>query len=115
MIAEFAALGVDGTALKPIPAMVIDTVFGEVTNVLSSHSLNGASLEDFLKLFRLVQDFGNDPCMVVIDRKLLKEKGMSLIRFSIQRFHEEYSVRLKNALERRSGAGLRLGRCTSTF
>jgi hypothetical protein len=99
MISVFAGLGVDGTALKPIPAMLIETAFTEVASVLSSHSLKGASLEDFIIMFRLIRGFGRHPDTVVIDRELLKEKRMSLVWSSFQRFHGEYSARLKNALE----------------
>jgi hypothetical protein len=98
MMPEFAVLGVDGTALKPIPAMIIATAFAEVTSVVLSHALNGASFEDFPKLFQLVRDFGNHPGRVVINREL-KEQRMPLVRSVFQRFHGEYSVRLKDALE----------------
>jgi hypothetical protein len=95
--ALFAGLGVDERFPKPISIVFVGTVVREVTNVVTSHSLEEASLEDMNELFRQVVSFGVNQELFGIDRAFLEDRIVSLRRSLVASFHREYFARLKAA------------------
>jgi hypothetical protein len=88
---EFSGIG-------RIAEVLVEAVFMEVTQVVTSHSLKGESFEDIQELIDAAISFRARPEVVAIDRGFLEAKEMNFWRSLIKYFGEEYSARLDTAL-----------------
>jgi hypothetical protein len=95
----FAELRIDGEVLEQISQVLVNSVLKEITEVVSMHSLEKASLEDLEKLFGRVLLFGYCFGVLYVDQEFLQARIMTLRKGFIVNFHKEYLARLRKALD----------------
>jgi hypothetical protein len=98
MKSAFEKLGLDGTVLGLINQSLVDTAFREILTVVTSHPLEGASLNEVWRLFDSMMLFCEHMETKIIDRTLLRRCKIALGRSFSEGFHEERFRRLKDAL-----------------
>jgi hypothetical protein len=104
----------DVSGVDQIAKELVEAVFMEATNIVTSRSLDEASFTEIRCLFEAVMSLKSNPEVIEVDRGLLETKTKKLWEPLIECFHEEYSARLDSARPK-SGNRFPLSGLTSTF
>jgi hypothetical protein len=94
----FAELGVDEEVLKRIAKVFVGAVLKEVREVMSSHSLEQATIEDLVRLFHGVLMFADGSDLLYAGQDFLQAGIMALNMSLVDNFEKEYFSRLSKAL-----------------
>ncbi|KAH0793246.1 Vps54-domain-containing protein [Histomonas meleagridis] len=90
--------GIDDKNLSNVSVALPDTMFKEAANIILSHSLKGATLDDFGSMFEAMISFGRGFEKFDVNKSLLQSSLHSLGRSFIENFHCEQSLRLSQTL-----------------
>jgi len=98
LIQEFQSIGVDASGITSVSQIIADSVFKEVTRIVSTHPLNDAELEDFGGMFDSMISFGRGFEKYQIDKSVLQASLASFSRSFIESFHCSQNLRVTTSL-----------------